>query len=89
MPIQYKIDIISGLKAAGYTTTKIRREKLIAESVLTQIRRNQLISWTNIAKICALLRCQPGDLLEYVHDEIDDTQPGESAGESTGKSGTK
>ena len=65
MPVQYKIDILTALKAAGYNTTRLRREKLLGESTIQQLRRNELVSWKNIGRICELLSCQPGDILEY------------------------
>ena len=68
MPIQYKIDIIAALKAAGYNTNKLRKEKLLAEGVLQALRENRYISLQNVSKICELLQCQPADLIEYVED---------------------
>lgn len=69
MAIRYKIDIIAQLKEAGYTTYRLRKEKLIGEATLTKIRNTYLVSWENINTICKLLHCQPGDLLEYVPDD--------------------
>lgn len=69
MPIRYKIDLIAALKAAGYSTYRIRREKLLAESTLQCFRENKSVSWENISTICKLLNCQPGDIMEYVPDE--------------------
>ena len=71
MPVKYKIDVLSALKEAGYSTYRLRKEKLIGESVLQQIREGVPVSWTNLGRICALLSCQPGDLLEYVKDEAE------------------
>ena len=34
MPVKYKIDVLAVLKDAGYTTYKMRQEKLLGESVL-------------------------------------------------------
>ena len=68
MPVQYKKDILAELKAAGYSTYRLRKDKLLGESVITQIRNGELVSWTNIARICKMLNCQPGDLVEYVED---------------------
>lgn len=64
--IKYKIDIINTLKNAGYSSYKIRQEKLFGQATLQKIRQNELISWENINTICKLLNCQPGDILEYV-----------------------
>jgi putative transcriptional regulator len=54
------------LKKAGYSSTKIREEKLIGQSYLQQIRHGEIVSWKTIDTLCRLLNCQVGDLLEYV-----------------------
>lgn len=69
MPIVYKIDILAELKEKGYSTYKLRRDKLLAESTIQTIRSGGLVSWENIARICALLNCQPGDILEFENEE--------------------
>lgn len=69
MPLQYKIDILATLKEAGYTTYKIRKEKLLSESTVQKFRNHQPVAWENIETVCKLLNCQPGDILEYVDDE--------------------
>ena len=66
MAIRYKIDIMKALKDKGYTSTKIREEKLIGQSYLQQIRHGELVSWKTLDTICGLLDCQPGDIVEYV-----------------------
>ena len=68
MPIKYKMDVLAALKEAGYSTYKLRKEKLLGESVLQQIREGVPVSWANLGRLCALLDCQPGDLLEYVKE---------------------
>lgn len=68
MPLKYKIDILEALKDAGYSSTRLRKEKLMGESYMTQIRRGEMVSWKTIETICRLLDCQPGDLVEYAPD---------------------
>ena len=68
MAIQYKIDIMAELKNKGYSSTRIREEKLIGQSYLQQIRHGELVSWKTIDTICSLLDCQVGDLVEYVDE---------------------
>lgn len=68
MPIRYKINIMEALKDAGYSSTRLRRECLLGESYMTQIRRGELVSWKAIETICRLLDCQPGDLVELVEE---------------------
>ena len=69
MPIVYKIDILTALKEAGYNTNRLRKEKLLSEGVIQSLRENKYIALQNISKICELLNCQPGDLMEYQKDE--------------------
>lgn len=71
MPIKYKIDVIAALKTAGYSTYKLRKEKILAESTLQQFRNGDIVSTENLARICELLHCQPGDILEYVPEETE------------------
>lgn len=63
--LKYHIDVIEALKGRGYTTYKIRKEKLLSESTLQKLRNGQPISWENIESLCALLKCQPSDILIY------------------------
>lgn len=69
MPIIYKINILFALKERGYNTNRLRKEKLLAEGVIQSIRKGDAISFQNVARICELLDCQPGDILEYAPDE--------------------
>ena len=68
MAIRYKVDILAELKKKGYTSTRIRTEKLIGQSYLQQLRRGELVSWKTIDTICALLECQVGDIVEFVEE---------------------
>lgn len=68
MPVKYKFDVLEALKGAGITTYKIRRDKLLSESTIQAFRRGEMVGMDNIGRVCRLLHCQPGDLLEYVED---------------------
>ena len=69
MSIVYKIDIVKALKDAGWSSYRIRKEKIIGEQQMTQIRKGEIVSTACLDKICKLLDCQPGDILEYVPTE--------------------
>lgn len=69
MPIRYTKEILPLLKAAGYNTTKLRREKILSESTIQALRNGKVVSIDNISRICAMLQCQPGDIMEYVEEE--------------------
>lgn len=65
--LRYCIDVLEELKKKGYTTTRIRREKILSESTLTRLREGKTsISCDSIGVICSMLRCQPSDILENV-----------------------
>lgn len=69
--LKYRIDILSALKDIGYTSYKIRKEKLIGEAQLQKIRCGDVASKETLNTICRLLDCQPGDILEYIPDAVD------------------
>lgn len=68
MPVKYRIDILPVLKDAGYNTTRLRREKILSESTIQALRIGKMVSIENISRICSMLNCQPGDILEYVEE---------------------
>lgn len=70
----YKLDILAALKNNGYTTYRIKKEKILSESTLQKFRYKEGISWSNLDTLCSLLQCQPGDLIAYIPDEQQDTK---------------
>ena len=73
MPIRYKIDVLDALKAVGYTTYKLRQERILGERVIQQLRSGEIVSWKTIDTLCVLLDCQPGDLVErYNEKEVEE-----------------
>lgn len=68
MPVRYKIDIMAALKEKGYPSTRLRNEKIIGQATIQRLRHKQSVSYEVLAKLCELLQCQPGDLLEYVEE---------------------
>lgn len=61
------------LKNAGYNTNKIRKEKIFTEAQLQQMRDNKLLTQKALNKVCFLLDCQPGDIIEYIPDTLQNT----------------
>lgn len=66
--IRFKIDILKELKKKGYNTGVIRKEKLLSEAALQQIRQGGVPGVKSINAICKMLNKQPGALLEYIPD---------------------
>lgn len=63
--------LIAKMEQQGLTTYKIRKEKIISESTLQNIREGRRITTDSIAALCGALNCQPGDILEYIPDNND------------------
>lgn len=72
MPIVYKVDVLAELKNKGITSYKMRKDKIMGERTMQQLRDKQLVSWDTLTKICEMLDCKPGDLLDYVPDTAAD-----------------
>jgi putative transcriptional regulator len=68
MPIVYE-KLFALLKEKGYSTYRIRQEKLIGQGTLTAIKNGTGgLDAKTIARLCEVLDCQPGDLMEYVKE---------------------
>lgn len=67
--IKYKRDIIKMMADKGVTTYIIRKNKIFTESQLQQLRTGKLVTQDTLDKICTILNCQPGFLLEYEVNE--------------------
>ena len=76
MSFQYKVNVMDKLKEKGYSSTRLRREKLLGESYMSQLRRGEMVSWAALDTICTLLNCQPGDLIWH--------EPGSGVDKTTG-----
>lgn len=63
---KYKIDILKALSEKGFTSTRMRKEKILSEATMQNIRKGKGITTDTINIICIMLRCQPGDILEVI-----------------------
>ena len=66
--LKYKFDVMEKLKIAGYSSYKLRKDKLISEDTKRYMRAGIVRGCDNLNTLCSLLKCQPGDLLEYTPD---------------------
>ena len=74
MPLRFKVNILDALKEKGYTTYTLRKESLLSQSTIQKLREGKGLAWENIERLCALLDCQPGDLIEYVKEASEGVQ---------------
>lgn len=68
--LKYKIDILEELKTKGYTTYKLRKDKIIGEAQIQKIRSGEIASKETLNTLCKLLQCQPGNIIEYIEDDV-------------------
>lgn len=68
MPIKYD-KLINLMREKGITSYTIKRDKIIGQATYKKIIEGGDIDTRTIAKLCKLLNCQPGDILEYSDDE--------------------
>lgn len=64
--LKYKVDIMKALANRGYTANRMRREKILSESTMQNLRRGGDINTKTLNTICIILRCQPSDIIEIV-----------------------
>ena len=73
--LKYKVNILDELKKAGYSTYRIRKERLIGEATAQKLREQSTsVNLETMGIVCDLLQCQPGDLVEWVPNEPADGQ---------------
>lgn len=70
--IRYRQNVIELMAEKGVTTYVARRDKIFTESQLQQLRTDRLVTQETLNKICTILDCQPGFLLEFVPDDRTD-----------------
>lgn len=69
MPFKYD-KLFDLFKEKKITTYKIRKENIISQAALTKMKNgNGNIDTRTLERLCAILHCQPGDIMEYVPDE--------------------
>jgi DNA-binding Xre family transcriptional regulator len=68
LPIKYD-KLLAIMKSKGITSYTVKRDNVIGQATFKKIKEGGDIDTRTIAKLCALLGCQPGDILEYVPDD--------------------
>ncbi len=68
MPIVYN-KMMKLLADNGYTSYRIRKEKILGQATMTAVKNGTGgLDHRSIARLCHVLHCQPGDLMEYVEE---------------------
>ena len=68
--IKFKIDIVKELSGKGLTTSAVQRTCVIPPSTWAGIKKGQCtMTMSTLSRLCALLDCQPEQLIYYAPDE--------------------
>lgn len=57
------------MKEKGISQYALIKTYHISAGQLTRLRRNESVSTHTIEIFCKILKCQPGDLMEFIEDE--------------------
>lgn len=67
MPIKYD-KLFALLRAREQSATYWLRQQGLHPATVNKLRKDQTVTTDTIERLCRLLGCQPGDLMEYVED---------------------
>lgn len=65
---KFKMDIIDLLRENGYTPARIRKEKLIGEKTMQDMKAGIVPGIKTLETLCKILDMQPGNLIKYEDD---------------------
>lgn len=73
---RYKVDVLHELKSKGFNSGVLMREKIFGSADVQKMRRGVVLGVSGLDRLCGLLRCQPGRIIEWVPDDpADDPAP--------------
>lgn len=72
MPFKYE-KLFALLKEQKITTYRIRKENIISQAALTKMKNGSgNVDTRTLERLCAVLHCQPGDIMEYVEESAEE-----------------
>lgn len=67
--IRHDVDVMALLRDRGLSSYAIAQRRIFGSSTLTKFRQHGRPSMGELERLCAILECQPGDLIEYRPDD--------------------
>ena len=68
--LRYKVNILNELKKAGYSSYRLRKEKILGEGTLQKMRSGDTtLTLESLGRVCEIFQCQLSDLVEWVPNE--------------------
>ncbi len=69
--LRYKGNMLERLKDAGYTQYILKKEGYLGGQDIQKLREGIVLGTIGIDKLCGLLHCQPGTILEWIPDDTE------------------
>lgn len=69
MGIIINLDVMMAKRKIGLTELSKEVDITMANLSILKNNKAKAVRFTTLASICKVLRCQPGDILEYVEDD--------------------
>lgn len=60
--------LFARLDKLGHPATNWLRNNGMHAATVNKLRKNERVNTDTLDRLCALLNCQPGDIIEYVPD---------------------
>ena len=68
--LRYKVNILNELKKAGYSSYRLRKEKILGEGTLQKMRSGDTtLTLESLDRVCEIFQCHLSDLVEWVPNE--------------------
>lgn len=67
--ITYKQNVLKLLKDKGFSSYRLRKEKIIGTERIQRLRHGELPSWRELDIICKLTAQDIGDIIEYTPEK--------------------
>ena len=67
--IKYKIDIMQALREHGYSRNYLLKNKFFGNATFINIKNGKPINFETLDRICDLLKCDVGDILEHTPNQ--------------------
>lgn len=64
--IKYKINVLKALSGVGWSQSRLKKYGLLSGATLDRFRAGLPVGFDALGTVCALLGCQPGDVIESV-----------------------
>jgi len=75
MPIIVNVDVMMAKRKMSLNELSERVDLTLSNLSILKTGKAKAIRFSTLEAICKALDCQPGDILEYVHDEERATSP--------------